>query len=336
MKHLFRIFVALLWLNGQASATYLGSGPFTMQGLGTAGTPSGGVLSIQGVSGGTVIPFALNATPSLANGNGIVQTQGGSVLSATNGVYTNILQGNAVLATGNPLFITGTGTAGTAATNPITVQGIASMTPLLVNPGTSASWGVSATGSAVPANGFYNTINIGGTLRGWTGINPTGTTYAGQIDVTSIAGTLTATGNGTSGAGDIRVNVASDNTPFTVNAQPLPTTTGGLSLFHVIAAASTNATNIKATPGQVYGGQVYNNSTTRAYLKFYNTSSSPTCGSSTVVKTIMVPASGGSNFSFDLGDAFSTGISFCLTNGIADTDSTSVAATTYAINIDYK
>lgn len=104
---------------------------------------------------GSPIFSSLNATPSLANGNGIVPTQNGSVLSATNGEFANILQGNAVLSTSNPLFITGTGTAGTAATNPITVQGIASMTPLLVNPGTAANWGVGATGSSVPANAVY-------------------------------------------------------------------------------------------------------------------------------------------------------------------------------------
>jgi len=64
---------------------------------------------------------SLNATPTLANGNGVVQTQGGAVLSvtngeyanllqgnavisATNGLYSNLLQGNAVIASGNPLF----------------------------------------------------------------------------------------------------------------------------------------------------------------------------------------------------------------------------------------
>lgn len=52
----------------------------------------------------------------------------------------------------------GTGTAGTAATNVLTVQGIASMTPFLSNPGTAANWGVGATGSAVPANSVYNGV----------------------------------------------------------------------------------------------------------------------------------------------------------------------------------
>lgn len=46
----------------------------------------------------------LPTTPTLANGNGIVQTQGGTVLSATNGEYANLLQGNAVLSTTNGIY----------------------------------------------------------------------------------------------------------------------------------------------------------------------------------------------------------------------------------------
>lgn len=46
------------------------------------------------------------------------------------------------------------GTAGTASANVLSVQGEASMTPLLANPGTAANWGIGATGSAVPANGL--------------------------------------------------------------------------------------------------------------------------------------------------------------------------------------
>jgi hypothetical protein len=131
----------------------------------------------------------LNGTPSLANGNGVVPTQGGSVLSATNGGYTNLLQGNAVLATGNPIFVTGTGTAGSAATNPMTVQGIASMTPILSNPGTAANWGVGATGSAVPANGPYMAASSGGNLTGLVACN--GHTY---VHVTSATDTLLVQG----------------------------------------------------------------------------------------------------------------------------------------------
>jgi len=62
-----------------------------------------------------------------------------------------------IVAPGTEGFaVTGTGSAGTAAAGVLSVQGIASMTPLLVNPGTAANWAVGATGSAVPANAIYN------------------------------------------------------------------------------------------------------------------------------------------------------------------------------------
>jgi hypothetical protein len=59
-------------------------------------------------------------------------------------------------SSGRPIFV-GAGTAGSAAGGVVTVQGVASMTPILANPGTAANWGVGATGAAVPANGVYHT-----------------------------------------------------------------------------------------------------------------------------------------------------------------------------------
>lgn len=78
-----------------------------------SGTLSGGILPwMQLVDGaGTALgtaanplAFTLNSTPSLANGNGVVPTQGGAVLSATNGMFNNLLQGNAALSATNGLY----------------------------------------------------------------------------------------------------------------------------------------------------------------------------------------------------------------------------------------
>lgn len=66
-------------------------------------------------------------------------------------------------------------------------------------------------GAAVPATGIYNGINVAGTLRGWTGSNPTGTVYAGQVDLAAVAGATTLTGNGTA-AGSLRVALPTDGT----------------------------------------------------------------------------------------------------------------------------
>lgn len=108
--------------------------------------------SVSGCATGSVEP-ALELTQggaflSVTNGLYSNLLQGNAALSATNGLFANLLQGNAVIASGNPLFITGTGTAGAAAAGVQTVQGIASMTPLLTNPGTAASWALFADNSA--------------------------------------------------------------------------------------------------------------------------------------------------------------------------------------------
>jgi hypothetical protein len=59
--------------------------------------------------------------------------------------------------------------------------------------GSTGNAAASATGSAVPASADYGGINVGGTLRGATGVNPTGTVYAQQMDIASIGGSTVAT-----------------------------------------------------------------------------------------------------------------------------------------------
>lgn len=114
----------------------------------------------------------------------------------------------------------------------------------------------------------------------------------------------------------------------------------GTSNFSAILANSTNSTLVKNAAGIITEISVYNSSATIAWLKLYNASSAPTCGSGTPVGRYMIPgaASGGagSNVSIDLGKAFSTGIAFCVTTGIADTDTGAVAASTYTVNMTYK
>lgn len=51
-----------------------------------------------------------------------------------------------------------------------------------------------STGSAVPSSASYGGINVSGTLRGVTGVNPSGSVYAQQTDLASIGGTSFALG----------------------------------------------------------------------------------------------------------------------------------------------
>jgi hypothetical protein len=93
------------------------------------------------------------------------------------------------------------GGTGTACPVPVTVVGGSGGT----NPAASA------TGAAVPANASYNGVNVGGNLQGQTGVNPSGSVYAAQTDLTSVGGTTVSTGTGAQGAGTQRVTVATDS-----------------------------------------------------------------------------------------------------------------------------
>lgn len=66
-------------------------------------------------------------------------------------------------------------------------------------------------GAAVPSTGIYNGLNVAGTLRGMTGVNPSGSIYATQVDVASIAGTTAVNGSGTA-TGALRVELPTNGT----------------------------------------------------------------------------------------------------------------------------
>jgi hypothetical protein len=119
-----------------------------------------------------------------------------------------------------PGTVTGSGTAGSAATGVVTVQGITSMEPLivagaaggpitvsqatssnlnaLVDPLTVATWGIQATGSAVPANAKYTGINVGGTTRGATGLG-LGSHYSQTVAIVDASGNQITSFSGSGG-----------------------------------------------------------------------------------------------------------------------------------------
>jgi hypothetical protein len=111
--------------------------------------------------------------------------------------------------------------------------------------GSNAAAGV--TGSGVPADADYVGLNVGGTLRGQTGVNPTGAVYAGQVDIASVGGSAvtalptnadTAIGGTTAPAkGLLVVGKSADGTP---QYQPLPLSSGGAAV-KVDATATTQS-----------------------------------------------------------------------------------------------
>lgn len=106
---------------------------------------------------------------------------------------------------------------------------------------------------------------------------------------------------------------------------PVPHTAGGLSKAKILSAASTNATSVKASAGQLYGWALFNSTTTAKYVKLHNTAGTPTAGAS-VDFTILVPPGSGANVEFSHGIPYATGIGYTITGAAADTDTTAVAA----------
>ena len=114
-----------------------------------------------------------------------------------------------------------------------------------------------------------------------------------------------------------------------------PQTTGGLTTYHLVSAATTNATNIKASAGQLYGWYIYNSNAAARKVAFHNSASTPTAGAS-VFFSLVIPPSSGANVFSAIGIPFSSGIGITTVTGLADSDSAAVAANDLIINLFYK
>lgn len=110
---------------------------------------------------------------------------------------------------------------------------------------------------------------------------------------------------------------------------------GGWTPYGLNSANSTNATAVKASPGQIGTLSVTNNGGSVAFLKIYNATSA-TAGSGTPIHRFLLPAGGG--VAPPLGGPlyFSTGISFTITGLAADSDTTAVGLNQVQVNIGYQ
>lgn len=205
-----------------------------------------------------------------------------------------------------------------------------------------------------------------------------GTANIGDVDVATVPAPLSTTGGGTEAAA-LRVTIANDSTgvvsvddnggaltvdgTVTANAgtgtftvgdgagalntivdsgtiNPEPKTSGGLLISRTISAASTNATSVKGSAGQVYTVTGVNLNASPRYLKLYNKASAPTVGTDTPVMTLPIPGNtAGAGFSLDtggMGIQFTTGIALAITTGVADADTGAVAANEIILHVLYK
>jgi hypothetical protein len=146
-------------------------------------------------------------------------------------------------------------------------------------------------------------IPVSGTF--WQATQPVSGTVTANIGTGAIAA-------GTNAIGDVGIQ-------FRANA------TGAASGAHVVSAASTNPTVVKASAGRVLGWCLTNTAASIRYVKFHNQATSPTAGAG-VVRTIGIPAGQTVALALLGGIAFTTGIAITIVTGAADSDAVAVAA----------
>lgn len=115
----------------------------------------------------------------------------------------------------------------------------------------------------------------------------------------------------------------------------VPISSNGLSKFHLVSAATTNATSVKASQGNLYGYYIYNSNAAARKVCLHNTAGTPTAGAA-VTDSFVIPPTSAANCSFEQGIQFSTGIGITTVTGLADSDNTVVAANDLIINLYYK
>jgi len=104
--------------------------------------------------------------------------------------------------------------------------------------------------------------------------------------------------------------------------------------FHLVSAASTNATVVKASAGQLFGWYLYNSNAAMRKVVFHNSASTPTAGAG-VFFTINLPGGAAANVMCQDPILFSAGIAVTTTTGLSDSDATAVGANDLAINLFY-
>jgi hypothetical protein len=109
---------------------------------------------------------------------------------------------------------------------------------------------------------------------------------------------------------------------------------GACSNAHLVAAATTNATNVKASPGLLVAVRVFNLALYPVYVKLHNNAGVPVAGVG-VVKTIGVQAGQARDVLIPGGHYFATGIAFTIVKGITDGDATAVALSDCVVDVEY-
>jgi hypothetical protein len=291
-------------------------------------TGTGGTFPVTGTFWQATQPISAVSLPlptgAATSANQPSQAASGSTSSGQTGTvamgFTTTGAPTYTTAQTNPLSLTTTGglrVDGSAVTQPVSGTFWQATQPVsgtitanqggtwTVQPGNTANttaWLVTGTGGTFPVTGTF-----------WQATQPV-----------SIAATVNVSA-AQSGTWTVQPGNTANTTPWLV-MKALTSASNGLTSTRVVAAATTNATSLKASAGNIAAIDLFNVATYSVFLKLYNKASAPTVGTDTPVWTIPLPASGGFSAVLDWGEYFSTGIAYAITKLQADSDTTVIAA----------
>lgn len=103
-------------------------------------------------------------------------------------------------------------------------------------------------------------------------------------------------------------------------------TAPGNSITTINSAASTNATVVKNTAGNLYSISAMNTSASTKFVRIYSKSTTPTVGTDVPIMVIAIPATSSKEITYTPALRIGSGIGVAITGGAAATDSTAVAA----------
>ena len=316
---------------------------------------SGAVLVTEGADPTAAISIAANATSSGSvtgiNGLGTATIQLTGTFTATVQVQVTVDGTNWVNVTGSSSVVNAATGAYMASGN-LTATGIyqvdiAGMAGVRVI--TTAYTSGTVTGT-VKCGMEPSLVGIEGNPVLGAGANVIGALTANQsVNIAQMNGVAVTMGSGVNGTGVQRVSLATDQAALSVagvfsvkidqttdgttnkvNATPVTPTANVLS-----SAATTNGTVIKGSAGTLYSITASNTGAANAFLKLHN-SATVTPGTTAVALTITLPPSGTVNVPFGAtGMRFGTGICLSITNLVADSDTTAIAAAQVKVLTSY-
>lgn len=215
------------------------SGPWSVTGSGTAGLAASGVLTVQGITSMTPVQVS-QATASNLNAT---VTQGGTwSMTATQATASSL---NAT--------VVGSGTAGAAAGGVLTVQGVASMTPVQVSQATATNLNAAVVGTGTAGAAAGGVLTVQG-VASMTPVQVSQATAANlnatvvQSTAASLNATVVGSGtvsNGTAQAGSLLAGAVFNTTPPTLTTgqqAAIQMTSRGMLLTNIASATGTSVT----------------------------------------------------------------------------------------------